>query len=94
MPLSKRSVFISTMAREKVRRRHDCQPQTFAEKRRAAVHRVAGGHYQVLHQCRGGQGCSGLVWINRIGIRRIKTVRRANTLQYIAPPGLESLIAL
>jgi hypothetical protein len=49
--------------RERVRRRHDCQPQTFAETllslagrtRHTAVHRIAGGPYQVLHQCRGGQ---------------------------------------
>ncbi len=48
---------------ERVRRRHDCQPQAFAETlsslagrtRRTTVQRVSGGDHQVLHQCRGRQ---------------------------------------
>jgi len=47
--------------RERVRRRHDCKPPTFAETlsslagrtRRTIFRRVAGCDYQVLYLCRG-----------------------------------------
>jgi hypothetical protein len=52
-----------SQTRERVRRRHDCKPPTFAETlsslagltRRTTVCRVAGCDYQVLYLCRGRQ---------------------------------------
>jgi integrase len=54
--------FLTFLKHERVRRRYDCQPRTFSEtlfrlagrRRRATVHSVAGGDYQVLHRYRGG----------------------------------------